>query len=492
MVVWQMQDGVNWSVQARRWSAGWAGIDTLTTTGSVKPGPALSMADDGRAVVAMIGPGTPLTVGAMRWDGASWSHPTDLLASPAIINAAPGVGISRDGSALTALWSAGIAGSDRIQAAAGGSGGWNAPVDLSTPGTAYGFPRVSLSADGSKAAAVWGPAASSGPVQVVTRSQAAWSTPLTVDTNATMLPQVALSEDGASAVAAWSRADSTVASAWWNGNTWEPSTVLSDPATSAGLVRLAMGDDAVEAIAVWRTTSGSVQAARIAKPPSAPTGAAAAAADAAATVTWVAPSTDGGRPVTGYRVTASPGSATCTTSATSCTVAGLANGTAYTFTVVATNAVGDSEPSEPSAAVTPLAPVGPPITAEPQITVAPSAKPLTTTVTGWPRRIRTSKARVVVKVRIAPALGRQVLVQKKTKGWRTVRTTSLANSSQARLKVRLKVPGVYRLTVPRQAQPRLFGPASGGRHHWRQAVSGDPVLLPGLCQQMAVRGPGAS
>jgi hypothetical protein len=82
-------------------------------------------------------------------------------------------------------------------------------------------------------------------------------------------------------------------------------------------------------------------------------------------VSWTAPTSDGGSPVTGYTVTAAPGGATCTTTgALSCTVIGLTNGTPYTFIVTATNAIGTSDPSAPSAAVTPVAvPDAPVVTA---------------------------------------------------------------------------------------------------------------------------------
>ena len=96
--------------------------------------------------------------------------------------------------------------------------------------------------------------------------------------------------------------------------------------------------------------------------PDTPTAVQATPGNGQATVSWAAPD-DGGSPITSYVVTSDPGSISKSVAGdqTSVDVDGLENGTAYTFTVVAQNAVGDSAASDPSSAVTPKAPfsVGP-------------------------------------------------------------------------------------------------------------------------------------
>ncbi len=89
-------------------------------------------------------------------------------------------------------------------------------------------------------------------------------------------------------------------------------------------------------------------------PPFAPTNLRAVPGDGQAALSWEA-ARPNGSPVTGYTLTASPGGATTTVAgdATSATFSGLTNDTAYTFTVVATNAIGNSVRSAPSNEVTP-------------------------------------------------------------------------------------------------------------------------------------------
>ena len=92
--------------------------------------------------------------------------------------------------------------------------------------------------------------------------------------------------------------------------------------------------------------------------PGAPTNAAATAGNASASVVFQAPAFNGGAPIVGYTVTATPGAITATGTASPITVPGLVNGTAYTFTVAATNAVGSGPASQVSTAVVPgIAPV---------------------------------------------------------------------------------------------------------------------------------------
>jgi uncharacterized protein (TIGR02145 family) len=86
--------------------------------------------------------------------------------------------------------------------------------------------------------------------------------------------------------------------------------------------------------------------------PGPPTIGTATAGNAQATITFTAPGSNGGSPITGYTVTSSPGGITATGSASPVTVTGLANGTAYTFTVTATNANGTGPASLASNSVT--------------------------------------------------------------------------------------------------------------------------------------------
>ncbi|WP_088830362.1 fibronectin type III domain-containing protein [Paenibacillus tyrfis] len=96
-------------------------------------------------------------------------------------------------------------------------------------------------------------------------------------------------------------------------------------------------------------------------PPGVPTNVTAEVAngETQATIKFTAPVSDGGSTITGYIVTSSPGGLTASGTDSPITVTGLTYGTAYTFTVVATNDLGNSTASLPSNSVTPTASTAP-------------------------------------------------------------------------------------------------------------------------------------
>ena len=96
-----------------------------------------------------------------------------------------------------------------------------------------------------------------------------------------------------------------------------------------------------------------------------PTGVVATRGNASAGVTWIAPASNGGSPITGYRVQVRVGVAVVRTvvltgAATSTTVTGLTNGTAYNFRVQAVTALAVGALSVASNTVTPATVPGAP------------------------------------------------------------------------------------------------------------------------------------
>ena len=95
-------------------------------------------------------------------------------------------------------------------------------------------------------------------------------------------------------------------------------------------------------------TDAAVSATPAPTAPSSPTALMAMAADAAVTLNWTAPTSDGGAAITSYMVeydtdmnfSSSPTTVSTATAATSHTVSSLANGTLYYFRVAAVNSVG--------------------------------------------------------------------------------------------------------------------------------------------------------
>lgn len=88
--------------------------------------------------------------------------------------------------------------------------------------------------------------------------------------------------------------------------------------------------------------------------PGAPTSVSATVDNAQSTVSFVAPTSNGGSTILSYTVISSPGNIKKSGSSSPITITGLTNGTAYTFTVKAHNIAGSSVASSASSSVTPL------------------------------------------------------------------------------------------------------------------------------------------
>jgi len=150
-----------------------------------------------------------------------------------------------------------------------------------------------------------------------------------------------------------------------SGSTW---TNFRDPvsaATSCTVTGLASGTSYIIKVIAKNAVGISLPSARSAPAtpatvPSKPTSVVAVRGNASLAVTWTAPATTGGSPITDYAVKYSINSGATWTNfvhpvstVLSCTVTGLTNGTAYVIKLIAKNAVGISLPSVNSAPVTP-------------------------------------------------------------------------------------------------------------------------------------------
>ena len=133
------------------------------------------------------------------------------------------------------------------------------------------------------------------------------------------------------------------------GGLWSAVTVNVTAGTTIKIAIDGYGGLRGSTVLGWTFTQAAAPTA-----PDAPTGITASAGNGKVSVGWLAPASNGRSAITGYTATATPGGGKCSTAgARACTVKSLRNGTAYTFTVTATNAIGTSPASAASAAVTP-------------------------------------------------------------------------------------------------------------------------------------------
>jgi hypothetical protein len=256
---------------------------------------------------------------------------------------------------------------------------------------------VSLSADGTTAlAGGWGGGGGAGQGDVFTASsETAWKTtsaPTAVLTNGSGVSgdrlgiAAALSASGTTALLGADQAGTTGAAdvfavpsetAW--ATTSAPSAILTDSAGRdldllGGAVALsADGTTAIVDPYGAMSNTGAADIFVASTVPGAPVISSAVPGNTQVTVSFTRPTSDGNTPVTEYTATATDttnpanGGQTVTGPSSPLVVSGLTNGDSYTFTVVATNAVGTGPPSAPSK------PAVPKLLAPRVTTISPSA-----------------------------------------------------------------------------------------------------------------------
>jgi hypothetical protein len=165
-------------------------------------------------------------------------------------------------------------------------------------------------------------------------------------------------------------------------------TATGSPITVTGLVNGTSYTFTVEATNIDGDSGESDSSSPVipATVPNAPTGLLVTGGNGEASVAFTPPVDvgpvlgDGGHPITSYTAISSPGGFTTTGPTSPLIVAGLANGTAYTFTAHATNDVGDSVESDPSSSITPITTV---TAVSPAVGPIGGATPVTVTGAGF-------------------------------------------------------------------------------------------------------------
>ena len=367
--VWAEEISSVWTVRAARYSGGaWGSPVSLSAGGQASVPPAVTVDASGTVTAAWRRSGSGNPVSAARYSGGAWSSPVVLSTatggtSAVRVAAAPG-------GAVTAMWLRND-GSDYVaQSSRFSDGGWSTAVNLSDPGQEAGAGNIAVDAGGT-VTAVWSRQndGTNWTVQAARNSGGGWSSPVNLAATGVFQgdPVISATPSG-SATAVWaSRSDGInrrVQAAQFANDAWGAAVTLSADGLTAYKWSVAT-DAAGAATAVWAmdAPAQNVQAARYVVAPSAPRDVVGVAGDGQVALSWTPPLSDGGEAITSYTATASPGGATCTVTTTTCTISRLSNGTAYTFTVTATNAEGTSAPSAPSARTTPQGPSAAALTA---------------------------------------------------------------------------------------------------------------------------------
>lgn len=204
---------------------------------------------------------------------SSWS--ADQALSEPVYSYGQQVGLSIDGTRATVVWSHNNGTNWIVQSASatisGQTATWGAVTNLSAGGGDSDDPQLSVSADGTKATAVWYRGNGTHTIvqsksATISGNTATWGpvSELSAAGEDGSEPQIGMSKDGTKATVVWWRnsgSDRLVqsASATINGTaaTWGSVTDLSATGQSANDPRVGVSANGEKATAVWKTDDGS-------------------------------------------------------------------------------------------------------------------------------------------------------------------------------------------------------------------------------------------
>ena len=219
---------------------------------------------------------TPPLAMAVSLTPQIWSAPPSNLSQPAYELDPEGtqLTLSGDGTRAAAVWWVYDGTHAKVQFSSaiinGNVAEWIAPVDISPPGRDAGYPQIALSADGSKAIAIWqlydaDSTVIQSAVASISGSHVIWSDPTTLSTSNlySEVPQVALSADGTKSIAIWHMYDGThsvvqSSTATISGvtATWSSAANVSSPDTDNWNPQILLSEDGALSTAIWIHSDG--------------------------------------------------------------------------------------------------------------------------------------------------------------------------------------------------------------------------------------------
>jgi len=273
--------------------ASWGGVTRLSSATGPVEHPRLSLSADGTRAYAVWERYPPTSsrslcravVGrsaAVTGDTVSWGS-IQQISDQGSCTEDPEIGMSSSGGSVTVVWAKTASGGVRIirtrTATVNGTvASWGGITDLSAPGFYSKNPSVAVSADGTKATAVWARAtldsAGRAVAPVVIRSRSATINGTTANWGATTIlssatdssgdPLVGISADGTSVTASWIRkagttfaVESSSASVVGNVASWGASTNVSGDAKGFRRHFLSVSTDVSKALSTWVRVVGS-------------------------------------------------------------------------------------------------------------------------------------------------------------------------------------------------------------------------------------------